>query len=55
MNQKITRGKKYEKKISERFINLIDLYELSIIKNKNNIKEGKFISINFDSIFLKKI
>jgi hypothetical protein len=39
MNKKIIRGKNFEKKISERFIILINSYDLSIVKN--NIKEGK--------------
>ena len=39
MNTKVSKVRLYEKKISERFINIIDLYELT--NAKNNIKEGK--------------
>jgi len=59
MNNKIKKVKNYEKLISQRFINVIDLYDIA--NSKNNLKEGKQKDIfqiffsNFLYIFIFKI
>jgi hypothetical protein len=41
MNNKFSKIKEFEKRISKRFINAIDLYDTALHKNNYKEKEGK--------------